>query len=67
MSKRDDESVTGVAALADPVRRALYDYVAEAADAVGRDEAAEAVGVSISRYARATLAGVSRSASLPTS
>jgi predicted ArsR family transcriptional regulator len=37
--------VTGVAALAEPVRRDLYLYVAASADAVGRDEAATGVGV----------------------
>ena len=34
-----------VAALADPVRRDLYEYVAEAGHEVGRAEAADAVGV----------------------
>ena len=32
--------------LAEPIRRALYEFVAGAADAVSRDEAAEALGVS---------------------
>lgn len=35
-----------LASLAEPVRRALYDFVAAASEAVSRDEAAEAVGVS---------------------
>lgn len=39
------ESISGVAALAEAVRRRLYDYVASQADAVGRDDAAAAVGV----------------------
>ena len=52
MSKPEDAEVTelteltGLAALADPVRRALYRFVSEQQDAVGRDEAAGAVGVS---------------------
>jgi predicted ArsR family transcriptional regulator len=37
--------VAGVAALAEPVRRDLYLYVAASPDAVGRDEAAAGVGV----------------------
>jgi len=37
--------VTGVAALAEPVRRDLYLYVVASAEAVGRDEAATGVGV----------------------
>lgn len=37
-------SVEGVAMLRDPVRRALYLYVAATGRAVGRDEAAQAVG-----------------------
>lgn len=40
-----DAQVAGVAALHDPVRRALYRYVVESADAVGRERVAEAVGV----------------------
>ena len=39
------EQATGVGALADPTRRALYEYVASRADAVGRDEAARALGL----------------------
>lgn len=39
------EQIASVAALADPVRRSLYAYVAGSEDAVGRDEAATAVGV----------------------
>ncbi len=35
-----------VASLAEPVRRALYDFVAGSADPVSRDQAAEAVSVS---------------------
>jgi predicted ArsR family transcriptional regulator len=37
----------GIGALADPVRRALYEYVAAQPDAVGREAAAEAVRVAI--------------------
>jgi predicted ArsR family transcriptional regulator len=39
------EEVAGVAALNDPVRRALYLFVAESAEAVSREQAAAAVGV----------------------
>ena len=45
MASDFDAQVAGVAALNDPVRRALYRFVAEATDAVSRDQAAEAVGV----------------------
>lgn len=37
--------VDAVALLADPVRRELYEYVAEAAHEVGRAEAADALGI----------------------
>lgn len=40
-----DPDLLGIAALAEPVRRALYEYVAQARDAVGREEAAAGVGV----------------------
>lgn len=36
---------TGIGALAEPVRRALYEYVVAQADAVSREQAATAVGV----------------------
>lgn len=45
MAKAWDTGVSAAAALKDPVRRALYEYVASRAAAVGRDEAARAVGV----------------------
>jgi predicted ArsR family transcriptional regulator len=41
-----DTDLEAVASLAEPIRRALYDYVAASAEPVGRDEAAEAVDVS---------------------
>lgn len=41
-----EEQVRSVAVLADPVRRALYRYVASRHHEVGRDEAAAAAGVS---------------------
>jgi predicted ArsR family transcriptional regulator len=41
-----DTQVAGIAALGDPVRRALYRFVADSADAVSRDAAAQAAGVS---------------------
>ncbi|MCW2779918.1 MAG: putative transcriptional regulator [Marmoricola sp.] len=37
--------VAGIGALAEPVRRALYEYVAGQPEAVGREQAADAVGV----------------------
>src|SRR5690606_669386 len=40
-----EEQVAGVAALNDPVRRALYRFVADSAEAVSREQAASAVGV----------------------
>lgn len=40
-----EEQVAGIATLNDPIRRALYLYVVNRADAVGREEAAAAVGV----------------------
>jgi predicted ArsR family transcriptional regulator len=39
------ERLAAVAALDDPVRRALYEHVVASADPVGRDEAAEALGL----------------------
>jgi predicted ArsR family transcriptional regulator len=39
------EQVAGVAALNDPVRRALYEFVATSAEAVSREQAAAAVGI----------------------
>ena len=38
---------TGIAALAEPVRRELYEYVVAQQDAVGREEAAAGVGVAV--------------------
>lgn len=40
-----DADVTGIGALADPVRRSLYRYVCIQAEPVGRDAAAEALGI----------------------
>ena len=40
-----EEQVAGVAALNDPVRRALYLFVANSAEAVSREQAAAAIGV----------------------
>jgi predicted ArsR family transcriptional regulator len=40
------DPIRSIARLDDPVRRALYDWVAAQPDAVGRDEAAAAVGIS---------------------
>jgi predicted ArsR family transcriptional regulator len=41
------EDVEGLAALAEPLRRRLYRYVAHSAAPVGREEAADAVGVPV--------------------
>ena len=41
-----DQQLTGLTGLADPVRRALYRHVSERGDAVARDEAASALGIS---------------------
>lgn len=49
MSSRDeseDEVLEAVGALAEPVRRRLYRYVAETPGATGRDAAADAAGIS---------------------
>lgn len=40
------DDLKALAALTEPIRRALYDYVAESAEPVSRDDAAVAVGVS---------------------
>ena len=40
-------TVEGIGALAEPVRRALYDFVVASRGLVGREEAAEAVGVPV--------------------
>ncbi len=40
-----DERITGVASLAEPQRRALYQFVVARGDAVTKDEAAAAIGV----------------------
>jgi predicted ArsR family transcriptional regulator len=41
-----DQQLTGLAGLGDPIRRALYRYVAERGVPVSRDEAAHAAGIS---------------------
>ncbi|MYV96806.1 helix-turn-helix domain-containing protein, partial [Streptomyces sp. SID3343] len=41
----DDDALDALGVLADPLRRALYRYVVAATGAVGRGEAAEAVGI----------------------
>ncbi|NEC31044.1 helix-turn-helix domain-containing protein [Streptomyces sp. SID8111] len=40
-----DPDVSAIAALGEPTRRRLYDYVARSADPVGRDEAASDLGL----------------------
>lgn len=51
MTHSDDDAVTAVAALADPVRRRLYRFVGLQDHAVSRDEAAAAIGISRSAAA----------------
>ncbi len=46
MASKSRADLEAVSSLAEPVRRALYDFVAAADDAVSRDEAAAAVSVS---------------------
>jgi predicted ArsR family transcriptional regulator len=41
------DQATGIAALAEPVRRELYEYVVAQQDAVGREQAASGVGVAV--------------------
>ena len=41
------DRLAGIAALAEPARRALYDYVAAQPEAVGRDDAAHGAGVPV--------------------
>ena len=41
----DPKDIESVALLDEPVRRALYEWVASQSDAVGRDDAAKAVGI----------------------
>src|ERR671934_113072 len=41
-----DQQFTGLAGLGDPIRRALYRYVAERGVPVSRDDAAQAAGIS---------------------
>lgn len=45
MSEDFEAQVSGVAALHDPIRRALYQFVVSSAGAVSREQAAEGVGV----------------------
>ena len=45
MAGKDTAGIEAIGALADGVRRGLYDVVVDADHPVGRDEAAEAVGV----------------------
>ena len=42
---QEDEDISSVAALGDPLRRALYRYVVAQAEPVNRDQAAEALGI----------------------
>ncbi|MEA3075193.1 MAG: hypothetical protein QOF60_101 [Actinomycetota bacterium] len=45
MRKRGDDALDAVAGLTDQVRRQLFAFVSSSAEAVGRDEAAAAVGI----------------------
>jgi len=63
----DDSSIDAAQALADPVRRRLYEYVTESGGEVGRGQAAEALGIQrtlaahhLDRLADAGLVEVSR-------
>ena len=51
MDERVEAQLEAAAALADPLRRALYRYVCAADGEVGRDQAAQAVGVGRDRVA----------------
>jgi predicted ArsR family transcriptional regulator len=42
---QEDEDISSVAALGDPLRRALYRYVVAQPEPVNRDQAAEALGI----------------------
>ncbi len=53
-----EERVAGVASLAEPQRRALYQFVVTRGDAVSKDEAAAAMGVA-ERLPRSTSTGSS--------
>lgn len=44
--RTEDRAIESLSLLSEPARRALYEYVAGARGEVGRDEAAEAIGVS---------------------
>src|SRR4029450_9085032 len=41
------DQATGIAALAEPIRRELYEYAVAQQDAVGREEAAAGIGVAV--------------------
>ena len=45
MNERPSDPIDRIAALAEPVRRRLYEFVARRGEAVDRDEAAAAVGI----------------------
>ncbi|PVG81472.1 transcriptional regulator [Nocardioides gansuensis] len=45
MNDRTADPITSLAALDEPTRRRLYDYVVQAREPVGRDEASAAVGI----------------------
>ncbi len=67
MEGMDDSSIDAVRTLADPVRRRLYEYVAEAGGEVSRGRAADALGIQrtlaahhLDRLAEAGLLEVSR-------
>src|SRR5688500_16112441 len=42
-----DEQLESVGALSEPARRSLYEYVVSQTDAVGREQAADAVGIAV--------------------
>lgn len=47
MAENQPDQLAGIGALAEPARRALYEYVASAPEPVSREQAAEAVGVAV--------------------
>lgn len=59
MTEHDTADLDAVASLAEPIRRALYHYVAGSSEPVSRDDAAEAVDVSrqVAAYHLDRLAG----------
>lgn len=47
MAENELDQLAGIGALAEPARRALYEYVVSEPEAVSREQAAEAVGIAV--------------------